>query len=322
MPKIQLRNFRKNDLGVVSRLAELAFSDPNLQEGGTPDAVIHHLRSLRRPHIRILTSLLRYRLEMIVAEVDGNLAGFVMMNGRNQVNMNTLMIDPDYRRCGIGFALVEETFRRAHNYGYRFATAEVLVNNLPSARLCQKLGFEVYDTYTPYETSLPLDQPAERSPRNWVSLRPVQANEQAAFKEIERKLVSPLDLQIRGSASRFFFPSLYRKLVDFREHKQFQAWAVEKDGQPVGFQYVYSSLGNPKGTLARPLLPDSRLNFLPSVVELAGDWFAELGKNSLRLDVSAERPHLLEKLSCWNWHASVGWLCLVKWLDAPQKKES
>jgi ribosomal protein S18 acetylase RimI-like enzyme len=314
MTKTLLRNFRNNDLEAVTRLAHLSFSDPTLQEGGTPEAVANRLRSLRRGHMRLLTRLLRYRLEMIVAEVDGNVAGFVMVTGHDNMNMNTLMVDPQYRRCGIGAALLEESFRRIHSWGYPFATAEVLTTNLPSAQLCQKVGFEVYDTYTTYETPLPLSQPAEHSPRNWVTLRPMQEGEQAAFAEIERKLVSAVDLQVRGSASRIFFPSLFRRLVDYREHKQYQAWAVEKDGRRVGFQYIQSSLGNPKGTINRPLLPDAHLNFLPSIVEMAGDWFAELGKNTLRLDVPAERPHLLDNLTNWSWQPSVQWLCLVKWL--------
>ena len=252
---------------------------------------------------------------MIVAEVDGNVAGFVMITGRDPVNMNTLMVDPQYRRYGIGAALVEETFQRAQVWGYPFATAEVLITNLPSVRLCQKLGFEVYDTYTTYETPLPLSQPAEHSPRNWITLRPVQEGDRATFTKIERNLVSEIDLQVRGSAARTYFPSLYRWLVDYREHKQYQAWAVEKDGRRLGFQYVHSSLGNLKGTLTRPMLPDACLDFLPSIVEMAGDWFVELGKNCLRIEAPAERPQLMEKLASWNWQPSVGWLCLVKWLD-------
>jgi ribosomal protein S18 acetylase RimI-like enzyme len=312
---MRLRNFRNDDLEAVSRLTYLAFSDPALQEGGTPEAVVERLRSLRRVRMRIFTRLLRYRLEMIVAEIDGKVAGFVMITGRDQVNMNTLMIDPQYRRAGIGVALVEETFHRAHSWGYLFTTAEVLATNLPSAKLCEKLGFEVYNTFTTYETPLPLSQAAEHSPRNWVALRPVQEGEQAAFTEIERNLVSTIDLAVHGSAARFYFPSLYRRLVDYREHKQYQAWTVEKDGRRVGFQYVHSSLGNPKGTITRPMLPDAHLNFLPSIVEMAGDWFSELGKHTLRLDVPADRPHLIENLSSLNWQPTAGWLCQVKWLD-------
>jgi len=313
--KTLLRNFRNNDLEAVTRLAQLAFSDPNLQESGTPDAVVSRLRSLRRSHIRLLTRLLRYRLEMIVAEVDGNVAGFVMMTGRDQVNLNTLMVDPQYRRHGIGVALIEETFRRASSWGYPYATAEVLINNLPSAKLCDKLGFEVYDTFTTYETPLPLSQPAEHSPENWVTLRPVQENEQSAFEAIEGELTSAAILRVRSSAARFYFPTFYRRLIDYREHKQYLAWAVEKDGRRMGFQYIHSSLGNSKGTLARPLLPDAHLNFLPSIVEMAGDWFTELGKETLRLEVPAERPHLLDNLTTWSWQPSYGCLCLVKWFD-------
>lgn len=318
MPNIILRKFRINDLEAVTRLAHLAFSDPSLQEGGTPDALAYRLRSLTRGRMlpmRLLTRLLHYRLEMIVAEVDLTVVGFIMVTGHGQMNMNTLMVDPRYRRCGIGAALLEETVRLVRSWGYPFATAEVLATNHPSAQLCLKLGFEVYDTYTAFETSLPLDQPAEHSPRNWVSLRPVREGEQAAFAELEKRLVPPMDLQVRGSAARYFFPTLYRRLVDYREHKQYQAWAIEKDSQRVGFQYIHSNMGNPKGTITKPLLPDADLNFLPSIVEMAGDWFSEIGKNTIRLEVPAERPYLLDNLSAWNWQPTVGWICLVKWLD-------
>ncbi len=315
MPEIKIRNLRNDDLQAVARLAHQSFSDPSLQEGGTPEAVSKRLRSLRSFRIRILSKLLRYRLEMIVAEVAGDVVGFMMLTGRGQVNLNTLMVDPQYRRSGIGAALLEYSLQRAHSWGYPFATAEVLANNLPSARLCQKKGFELYDTFTTYETSLPLSRSAERSPRNRVTLRPVQRGEQAAFTEIERKLISATDLRVRGSAARVYFPSLYRRLVDMRERKQFQAWMVEKERRRVGFQYAHTSLGNTKGTLLRPMLPDAQLDLMPSIVEMAGDWFSELGKTTLRLDVPAERSHLIEKLSDWSWQPSVEWLCLVKWLE-------
>ena len=86
----------------------------------------------------------------------------------------------------------------------------------------------------------------------------------------------------------------------------------------MGFQYVHSSLGNLKGTLTRPMLPDAHLNFLPSIVEMAGDWFAELGKNTLRLEAPGTRPDLIGHLSSWSWQPSVEWLCLVKWLENGQ----
>jgi ribosomal protein S18 acetylase RimI-like enzyme len=315
MPKILLRNFRNNDLEAVCRLNHLAFSDPNLQDGGTPEAGAYRLRSLTSMRMRVLTGLFRYRLEMIVAEVDGNVAGFVMLTGRDRVNMNTLMVDPQYRRCGVGATLVEETSQRAQSLGYPFVTAEVLTTNLPSAKLCEKLGFQVYDTFTIYETPLPLSQPAEYLLENRVAVRPVRAGEQSAFAVTERTLVSAVDLHVRGSAIRFYYPSLYRQLVDRREHKQYQALAVEKDGQRVGFQYLHSGLGNQKGTLTRPILPDAHLNFLPSILVMAGDWFSELGKHTLRIEVPADRPHLIENLFSWNWQPSVEWLCLVKWLD-------
>jgi len=58
------------------------------------------------------------------------------------------------------------------------------------------------------------------------------------------------------------------------------------------------------------------LNFLPSILVMAGDWFSELGKHTLRIEVPADRPHLIENLFSWNWQPSVEWLCLVKWLDS------
>jgi ribosomal protein S18 acetylase RimI-like enzyme len=315
MPGILIRNFRNSDLEGAARLVHLAFADPDLQEGGTPESVVARLSSLRRAHIRILAQLLRYKLEMIVAEVEASLAGFVMITGRGQINLNTLMVDPQYRRCGIGAALLEESFHRVHSWGYRFATSEVLVNNLPSAKLCQKLGFEVYDTSTIYETPLPLSKSAEHMPSNGITLRPVQDGDQATFTAIERSLASEVESTVRGSAARIYFPSLYRQLVDMREHKQSQAWAVEKDEQRVGFQYLHSSLGNPKSALTRPMLQDTYLNFLPSIVEMAGDWSSKLGKSTLRLEVPDKRPHLMDNLSTWTWQPSVGWLWLVKWLD-------
>ena len=108
MPPIQIRNFRNSDLEAVTRLAHRAFCGSRPAGGWHASGCHTPLRGLTSPRIRLLTRLLRYRLEMIVAEVDGNVAGFMMLTGRDQVNMNTLMVDPQYRRCGIGAALMEE----------------------------------------------------------------------------------------------------------------------------------------------------------------------------------------------------------------------
>jgi hypothetical protein len=63
MQKTILHNFRINGLEAISRLTHLAFSDPDLEEGGTPEAVTNRLHNQTRGRMRILTRFLRYRLD-------------------------------------------------------------------------------------------------------------------------------------------------------------------------------------------------------------------------------------------------------------------
>jgi ribosomal-protein-alanine N-acetyltransferase len=59
----------------------------------------------------------------------------------DEAHITTFAVAPDYRRQGVGEALLQEMLRIAESVGAGVATLEVRVSNLPARRLYEKYGF-------------------------------------------------------------------------------------------------------------------------------------------------------------------------------------
>ena len=118
---------RKMNLGDVSAISELekqCFSDP-WSENSIASEVDNPLSY------------------WLVAEVDGVVAGYVgSQTVLDASDMMNLAVSPDYRRQGIGQALVNALVEHLQENRVIALLLEVRVSNMPAIALYKSLGFE------------------------------------------------------------------------------------------------------------------------------------------------------------------------------------
>jgi GNAT superfamily N-acetyltransferase len=112
----------------LQRRASLALETYNEQLEANPDAI--HL-----PAQQIALG------EVIVAEVDGRIAGFaVVLDELNVAELDGLFVEPSHWRQGIGAALVHEAVHLARDRGLSLIT---VVANPAAREFYEKCGFAV-----------------------------------------------------------------------------------------------------------------------------------------------------------------------------------
>ena len=159
MNDLTIRKFKHTDVNDFIRISKLSFSEEALANGITPEDFEQETRRIFRwkmiPY-RMLTALIGIQWEGFVAEKDGKVVGGGMYVGRNnRMYITNLMIDPQYRRQGIGQALLIRRLERMAERGFPFAMAQVLETNTASLQNLKKQSFEVFNQYSVYEHSLP-----------------------------------------------------------------------------------------------------------------------------------------------------------------------
>ena len=118
---------RKMNFGDVSAIAELekqCFSDPWSENSIASE----------------INNPLSYWL---VAEVDGAVAGYIgSQSVLDAADMMNLAVSPDYRRKGIGQALVNALVEHLKQNNVIALLLEVRVSNAPAIALYESMGFE------------------------------------------------------------------------------------------------------------------------------------------------------------------------------------
>ena len=121
---MMIRRMNVDDAPAIAELEKLCFSDPWSEKSIVSEAV----------------NPLSYWL---VAEIDGYVAGYVgSQTVLDAADMMNLAVSPDYRRQGIGQALVNALTDYLRHNGVVALLLEVRVSNEQAIALYQKLGFE------------------------------------------------------------------------------------------------------------------------------------------------------------------------------------
>lgn len=127
-----IREMKMEDISTIAELEKICFSDPWSAES--------------------ISSELDNRLSYwLVAEESGKVVGYVgSQSVLDSADMMNIAVAPEYRRLGIGNALIEALVTYLRNKSIRFLLLEVRVSNTSAIELYRKLGFQQVGTRPRY----------------------------------------------------------------------------------------------------------------------------------------------------------------------------
>lgn len=315
MNDLKIRNFKYTDVDDFIRISKLSFAEETLASGITPEDFEQETRRIFRwkmiPY-RLLTTLIGVKWEGFVAEKDGKVVGGGMYIGRNnRMTITNLMVDPEYRRQGIGQALLIRRLERITERGFSFAMAQVLETNTASLQNLMKQNFEVFNQYSVYEHTLPLTESFDSSIPP-ISTRDISHSDRALFKEIENKITPQSVLSIKGSIETQYFLSGWQRM--YVQFARYSKWikAVNASGETIGFLCAGFQDRQQKGLLIQPIVAEDCLYLLPAMLQMAGTWLSQSGRESMIVEIPDQwakiRDYLLEN----GWKKKYKWLELVR----------
>ncbi len=119
-----IRKMKASDVAAIAELEKVCFSDPWSYDS-------------------IASELVNPLSYWLVAEVDGVVAGYVgSQSVLDAADMMNIAVSPDYRRRGIGRALVNELVAHLSKNNVIALLLEVRLSNLAAITLYEKMGFE------------------------------------------------------------------------------------------------------------------------------------------------------------------------------------
>ncbi|MDD5367587.1 MAG: GNAT family N-acetyltransferase [Anaerolineaceae bacterium] len=318
MNDLKIRNFKYSDVDDFIRISKLSFAEETLASGITPEDFEQETRRIFRwkmiPY-RLLTALIGIKWEGFVAEKDGKVVGGGMYVGRNnRMSITNLMVDPEYRRQGIGQALLVRRLERMTERGFPFAMAQVLETNKASLQNLRKQNFEVFNQYSVYEHALPLPKPIDSSMPS-ISAREINRSDRALFQEIERKTTPRSVLSVKGSAETQYFLSGWQSM--YASFARYARWikAVDVSGETIGFLCSGFQGRQQKGLLIQPIIAEDCLDFIPAMLNKAGTWLEQSGRKSMIVEIPDQWEKIRNYLRENGWKKQYTWLELVRWLD-------
>ena len=259
------------------------------------------------------------RWEGFVASRDGKVVGGGMFIGRdNRVTLTNLMVEPAYRRQGIGQALLMKRLERLRELGYPYVTTQVLDTNIASLGNIKKQNFEVYNQYSVYEHSLPISESTDTSIPP-ITFREINRTDRILFREIEKKTTPAFVLRINSSAETRFFLSAWQKIY-FR-YARYSKWikVVVNQGKPIGFLCADFQQQQRKGLLFQPVITDEGMQFLPAIIQKVGTWLEGSGRESVVVEIPDGQIQIRDYLLKNGWEKQYTWFELIKWLDERAK---
>lgn len=313
MDNLKIRNFTHRDVDDFIRIARASFAQEWSADGLTPEDFERETRRIFRWRMipyRLLTALMGIQWEGFVAEWDGKVVGGGMYIGREgRMTLTNLMVDPAYRRRGVGQALLVRRLERLKERGFPFVTAQVLESNTASLENLRKQGFVVFNRYTIYERSLSGSAGKSPAPAGLV-IRDILPSDRAVFKAIETTITPSEVLRLKGSAEAQYFPSVWQRI--YARFSGVTRWikAVEYEGEVVGFLCAGYQARQRKGQVLQPVVRENRLDLLPAMLDQVASWMAQTGREGLTVEVPAEL-NVEGEMIANRWTRQYGWLELV-----------
>jgi len=133
MGSVSIRRVRRTDMPCIYEIEQLSFKQPY------SSAYINSLA-----HVALKTFL--------VAEKDGKIAGYVVaiVQGLGLGHIISIAVHPEYRRQGIGVALILRLIEILKEQGASVIRLEVRKSNIVAQKTYAKLGFRILHAIKKY----------------------------------------------------------------------------------------------------------------------------------------------------------------------------
>jgi GNAT superfamily N-acetyltransferase len=311
---MKIRYFQYADLEAVIQLAKLSFAKEFTAQGLSLDSFTQQVKLATRGRMipfKLLTSLTGIKWHFFVAEIQEKIVGFGGYTGRKQIELNNLMVHPDFRRQGIGQALLQARLKHLAHLGFSQVTTNILEGNYASLGNIKKQGFEIFDKFTIFEKTLPLPPQSAVT----ISSRPLQPTDHSTITNIEKQLSSERYLDLSGSMLPNYAPSPGNRALSQLTGGRKYVRVFENHSEIIGILAVYTSGGHTKGTVFRPLVLDEYLDKLPAMLYTMGSWLTKLEKSTIRVTVAHNREDLLQQISYLGWQPTHTWVRAFKKLS-------
>ncbi len=310
-----IREFRYTDLNELINIAKVSFAEEYAISGQSPESFARQVRIIvagRMIPFKILSFLAGIQWKLYVAEVDNQVVGCSSYMGRKKVELANLMVHPQYRRRGIGQALLEKRLEHLQKKGVTFVKTTVLAGNKASLGNLYKQGFEAFDRYSVLEIPLPLHNRVTSTTHAPTSRRAIRSDI-SAFTEMEKLVAHPVWLRIQGSAAPNYFPSFVDCLIQKITNVQQRTQVFFNGESIIGFLSAKTSSHQTKGAIFRPVVTQENIKRLPQMLEEVAIWLEHLGKETMQIGIPDERELLIEELLNDGWVKKASWVQLVKW---------
>lgn len=310
MAELEIRPFRYGDLKAVIDLARVSFAEEMVAQGVSPDSFFRQIRLATRGRmvpLRLLSLLTSFRWQMFVAELDGRVVGCGGYVGERPARLANLMVHPDYRRRGIGQALLVHRLHALAQRGVPYAITTVLATNEASLGNLAKQGFRRFDRYTMWEIPLPYPD----HPVGPITGRPLQDADRSMLEQLERRLFGEL-VRYGGSTLPNYSATPLTIMRDRLMGASRWARLYEQDGVIIGGLAARTGANRNSGIISRPLLDPDHLLLLPSTLIEAARWVGSRGKTAVEVAIPEQFAGIGFELERVGWRRSHTWVQLVK----------
>jgi L-amino acid N-acyltransferase YncA len=174
---------------------------------------------------------------ILVATIKDKVVGEVHLTplGRRIWTIDSLAVDPDNTRYGIGRCLIKESEDYAIRKGAKKVLTSMRTDNVPAIRIAQKLGYEIYEKRVVLLCEL--DKLSSTGGSSNILTRKAKMGDAEQICEIAKK-VDPVGTQIYETTPKDFTESATEKLIRKITGTQFTKYVAEQQGKFLGYASV------------------------------------------------------------------------------------
>ena len=315
MEEIKIRPFKHSDLEDVIHIAQHSFAEEMVAQGVTQAHFIQRIRTVMRGYMipfKLLAKLTGIKMGFFVAELNGRIVGFAAYQGQKQLTLTNLMVDPSFRRRGVGQALLQARLHALKEKDVPHVTTTILADNQASLGNVKKQGFQIFDQYVVLERPLPLPPPPLLTK---LSSRWPKSADKPAFQQLENSIIPSELFKIEGSRQRQYFPPPQQIWLNSLTGTQTNIQAHTLNNKPITFTAVFTSKQQTKGTVARPLIAPEHINQLPYVLYEISNWLTSHNKQHIQIALPTVQEQAITQMQQSGWTQTQSWLRLIKYLD-------